>query len=295
MIAPWVRADVAPAATPVAMRTVSEPQTLGIGGSAVAPRRRGLPIGVILGGMAVMALAGGGAAWLLLRRGSHGYGSGTVATGLPSASSRSARKSPPVPAPIPVEAPAAVPRPATVPAPAPALPSELTPARPVRSLPILSPRSVPPISSEKQSEPSLGATAGTGGLSSVQSPAAAEMALHLSTAQRQAVQTSLQALGYNTGGRDGDFGPMTRAAIAAYQVRRGMTPNGFLTASIVKELLRNRPQRVRPVASIARPVRTGPASVGSPITHAVACQLPPDGHTEMLSPATCRQRGGLLD
>ena len=226
---------------------------------------------------------------MLLRRGSHGYGSGTVATGPPAASSGFARRSTPAPAPVPVEAPASVPAPASAP------PSELTPAGPVRSLPILSPRSVSPISSEKQSQPSPGATAGTGGLSPVQSPAATEMALHLSTAQRQAVQTSLQALGYDTGGRDGDFGPMTRAAIAAYQVRRGMTPNGFLTANIVKELLRNRPQRVRPVASVASPVRTGPASVGSPVTHAVACQLPPDGHTEMLSPATCRQRGGLLD
>ena len=296
VIAPWVRAEAAPAATPAAVRTVSEPQTLGSGGRTAAPRRRGLPIGMILGGVAVMALAGGGAAWLLLPRGPHGHRSGVVAAGPPAPPPRSTPRSEPISTPVPVAVPAPAPVPASVPAPAPVPANVPAPASPPPSEPIFAPQNASPVPSEKPPRPPPGTIAGGGGSPSVQGPGAVETALHLSTAQRQAVQASLQALGYNTGGQDGNFGPMTRAAIAAYQVRHGMTPNGFLTEKIVKSLLRGRPAPLRPVASLARRVRAiVRARVGLPVTHAVACQLPPDGHTEMLSPAVCRQRGGLLD
>jgi serine/threonine-protein kinase len=258
-------------------------------------------IWVGLGVATVAVLVGGGATWWMLFRTSrvHDIQSTSTVPGIGRAVPPP-RPSRPVLKPMPVPGSASKPAPVT-PAPAraatPALargPISVSAPGPAPASPL---QRAPPRPGERPPQPSRDAILGTGGSSPVQNPGAIEMALHLSLAQRQAVQVSLQALGYDTGGRDGDFGPRTRAAIAEFQLRHRMEPNGFLTSEIVRMLLRDASVTAHPVAAVAT---QGHAPVPMPARSrvapgAVACQLPPDGHTEKLSPAMCRQRGGLLD
>ncbi len=57
----------------------------------------------------------------------------------------------------------------------------------------------------------------------------AEDALRLSVRERARVQARLTALGFDTGGVDGVFGPASRRALAGWQRDRGDTPTGYLT------------------------------------------------------------------
>ena len=57
----------------------------------------------------------------------------------------------------------------------------------------------------------------------------AEADLNLSEQDRKRVQVSLTALGFNTNGTDGDFGPRTRAMITAWQKTQGLPETGYLT------------------------------------------------------------------
>ena len=59
-------------------------------------------------------------------------------------------------------------------------------------------------------------------------PAAVEAALGLDESARRAVQRGLMSAGFASGAPDGVFGPMTRAAIRAWQRSRGGTPSGYL-------------------------------------------------------------------
>ncbi|UYN96585.1 MAG: protein kinase [Enhydrobacter sp.] len=68
---------------------------------------------------------------------------------------------------------------------------------------------------------------------------AAEAALRLSVQDRQRLQVALTALGFNTGGSDGAFGPRSRQAIAGWQKNRREPETGFLTASQQQALLRD--------------------------------------------------------
>ncbi|MCA0301290.1 MAG: protein kinase [Proteobacteria bacterium] len=68
---------------------------------------------------------------------------------------------------------------------------------------------------------------------------AAETALRLSTADRQRLQVALTALGFNTGGSDGAFGPRTRQMIAGWQKGRNEPETGFVTAAQQQALLRD--------------------------------------------------------
>lgn len=68
---------------------------------------------------------------------------------------------------------------------------------------------------------------------------AAEGALHLSPLDRQHVQVSLTALGFNTNGSDGVFGSHTRDMIAAWQKSRSFAGTGFLTGPQNQALLRD--------------------------------------------------------
>ena len=70
-------------------------------------------------------------------------------------------------------------------------------------------------------------------------PAEAEEAtLHLATADRQRIQIALTALGFDTRGTDGAFGPRTREMIAAWQKARNHPETGYLTAAENQALLR---------------------------------------------------------
>ncbi|QQS14199.1 MAG: protein kinase [Rhodospirillales bacterium] len=58
---------------------------------------------------------------------------------------------------------------------------------------------------------------------------AAEAALRLTETDRKRVQVALTAVGHNTGGADGAFGPRSRAMIAAWQKSRNEPDTGYLT------------------------------------------------------------------
>jgi peptidoglycan hydrolase-like protein with peptidoglycan-binding domain len=97
---------------------------------------------------------------------------------------------------------------------------------------------------------------------------AEEAGLRLATADRQRLQVALTALGFDTRGTDGAFGPRTREMIAAWQRARSHPETGYLTAAESQALLREAPpalQRVdedkkKPVA----PARRQPASAPPP-------------------------------
>lgn len=68
---------------------------------------------------------------------------------------------------------------------------------------------------------------------------AAETALRLTTIDRQRLQVALTALGFDTRGSDGVFGPRSREMIASWQARRNEPATGFLTAAQQQALLRD--------------------------------------------------------
>ncbi|WP_428678244.1 adenylate/guanylate cyclase domain-containing protein [Reyranella sp.] len=65
----------------------------------------------------------------------------------------------------------------------------------------------------------------------------AESALHLAVADRQHLQVALTALGFDTRGTDGMFGPRTRDMIAGWQKKMGVPATGFLNAGQRAQLL----------------------------------------------------------
>lgn len=66
---------------------------------------------------------------------------------------------------------------------------------------------------------------------------ALEAALHLGIADRQRLQVALTALGFDTRGTDGMFGPRSRDMIAGWQKKAGAPATGFLTAAQRAQLL----------------------------------------------------------
>ncbi|MEE8439295.1 MAG: lytic murein transglycosylase [Micropepsaceae bacterium] len=62
----------------------------------------------------------------------------------------------------------------------------------------------------------------------------------LSLRQRITIQEGLEDLGYPTGGADGIIGPNTRQAIRDYQSARGLTADGFPSASLLTRILNER-------------------------------------------------------
>ncbi|MGE4076401.1 MAG: protein kinase [Reyranella sp.] len=66
---------------------------------------------------------------------------------------------------------------------------------------------------------------------------AAEVALRLSPVDRQRIQVALTALGFDTRGIDGAFGPRTREMIQAWQKARNQPVTGFVNAAQHQALL----------------------------------------------------------
>jgi peptidoglycan hydrolase-like protein with peptidoglycan-binding domain len=67
---------------------------------------------------------------------------------------------------------------------------------------------------------------------------AAELALRLTTVDRQRIQVALTTQGFDTRGVDGAFGPHSRDMIAAWQKARGQPATGFLAAAQQQALLK---------------------------------------------------------
>ena len=58
----------------------------------------------------------------------------------------------------------------------------------------------------------------------------------LSNSQRTEIQRRLNALGYNAGEVDGMFGSQTAEAIRAFQIARGVTPDGYASSALLAML-----------------------------------------------------------
>ena len=95
----------------------------------------------------------------------------------------------------------------------------------------------------------------------------AELSLGLNRADRKELQAALTALGFDTNGVDGFFGPGTRAAIKSYQAAKGAERTGYLTASLASQLIAEAPKPepkpvVQPVPqSAAQPAQTQMAAL----------------------------------
>jgi peptidoglycan hydrolase-like protein with peptidoglycan-binding domain len=105
---------------------------------------------------------------------------------------------------------------------------------------------------------------------------AAEIALHLTTPDRQRLQVALTALGFATGSTDGMFGPRTREMIAAWQKMKGRATTGYLSADAQRELLQDAAAAVaryddeqRKAASAAAPNQ---AATSSPASGSSQCE-----------------------
>ena len=70
----------------------------------------------------------------------------------------------------------------------------------------------------------------------------AELALNLNRNDRKELQAALTALGFDTNGIDGFFGPGTRNAIRGYQASKGAERTGFLTANLAGQLIAEAPK-----------------------------------------------------
>ena len=83
--------------------------------------------------------------------------------------------------------------------------------------------------------------------------AAAEAALGLDLAARRAIQRDLTALGFDTGGVDGVYGPRTRRAISAWQSRNDLHATDYLVLDQIESIARQALDMPR-AAATRRPV-----------------------------------------
>ena len=99
-----------------------------------------------------------------------------------------------------------------------------------------------------------------GGTVSTPNTQAGAGAAALTADQRVAVQRRLNALGYNTNGLDGSFGPGTRRAISLWQRDRNYTQTGTLTLAQAAEILRGQPPAAGPSSSGSGAAASGGAA-----------------------------------
>ncbi|MEX0923277.1 MAG: caspase family protein [Rhodovibrionaceae bacterium] len=100
-----------------------------------------------------------------------------------------------------------------------------------------------------------------------------ELALNLNRSDRRELQQALVALGYDTRGIDGFFGPGTRNAIRQYQAAKGAAQTGYLTASLASGILSDAP-KPEPEPE-PQPVTAQPAPEPQPAQTQTAA-LPPE-------------------
>ena len=119
---------------------------------------------------------------------------------------------------------------------------------------------------------------------------AAEVALHLTTVDRQHVQVALTALGYATNGTDGAFGPRTRDMIAAWQKSSNAPETGFLSGAQNQALLRDAAPAIAKFddeRKKAAEVQAKPATIPPPaVPPQVAAAVPPPAASAAASGVT---------
>jgi predicted chitinase len=75
---------------------------------------------------------------------------------------------------------------------------------------------------------------------------------HVSGPAVRKLQQRLKALGYDTGGVDGDFGPATDGAVKQFQADHGLVADGIVGPATTAALAGSRPSRPRPAGGGAR-------------------------------------------
>ncbi|HKU95169.1 MAG TPA: protein kinase [Vineibacter sp.] len=96
---------------------------------------------------------------------------------------------------------------------------------------------------------------------------ATEAELRLSDVDRRRVKVALVALGFNTQGTDGVFGPRTRQMIAAWQKSQGYPESGYLTAPQLATLREQAPAPGR-VDESPKPRESQPGPAGNTVAAA---------------------------
>lgn len=131
--------------------------------------------------------------------------------------------------------------------------------------------------------------------------AAAERDLQLNRVKRRQVQRWLTDLGLEPRGADGSFGQNTRSAILAFQRRNGLPATGYLDSSSLARLRDAAAKTAAatpapvPVAPVAMPKATTPASAQLVPSEQVLCRAPNDpGWMEprLIMLFQCRKLGG---
>ena len=120
-----------------------------------------------------------------------------------------------------------------------------------------------------------GAAAPVGRAPVVAVPQSDEDALKLAASDRRLVQQRLTALGHDTAGTDGVFGPASRAAIAGYQRSIGVAATGYLTASVFGRLRQDAPLPAAAAPSPALPPAFAAAGDTLDHCHERATRRPP--------------------
>jgi TPR repeat protein len=144
------------------------------------------------------------------------------------------------------------------------------PAPPAQATPAAAPPAAPPPPAPAQAAPAPAPPAPVAA-----TPQADEDALKLSNADRRSVQQWLAALGHDTGGSDGVFGPTTRAAVAAWQRAIGAPASGYLTADLFARLRRDGAARLE---AVAKPLPApAPSAAAAPVPAAPAEELARQG------------------
>lgn len=181
---------------------------------------------------------------------------------------------------------AEAPLPAALRAPVQAEPAE--PAVPLAPAPPpLAPAAVAPAPAEPAAPPSV-LLAPPAAPNPLYAPAE-ETALALTRAERAEIQTRLRLAGFGQRRSDGVFGPRTRAALAAWQARRGLPVTGHLDEAARARLVAETEEPFARARAAAR--RTGPRTAEppepAPREDAGACPRDATGRTIYFKGFTC--------
>ncbi|WP_332693737.1 peptidoglycan-binding domain-containing protein [Devosia sp.] len=135
--------------------------------------------------------------------------------------------------------------------------------------PLVAPAPLPAPTRQTAVLPPVGETTG-----SVATVPPAMPAAPVGNSEAFAVQKKLTELGLFSGTVDGFYGPMTAAAIRAFETRNGMTPTGALTREVIDAILRADAAGMVPVAQQAAAAQLAPVVQPVPAPQQAAVQQP---------------------